>query len=52
MKNRLEADQGFKIIKENGNIVDLLTEIRGVSNEMEVTSVDTTIIIKEMTIAI
>ena len=38
VKNRLEAIQGFKIIKENGNIANLLTEIRGVSNEVEVSS--------------
>ena len=38
MKNILEASQGFKIIKENGNITNILTEIRGVSNEIEVSS--------------
>ena len=38
MKNILEASQGFKIIKENGNIANILTEIRGVSNEIEVSS--------------
>ena len=38
MKNRLESTQGFKIIKESGNIAKLLTEIRGVSNEVEVSS--------------
>ena len=38
MKNRLEAGQGFKIIKDNGYIAKLLTEIRGVSNEVEVSS--------------
>ena len=38
MKNKLEATQGFKIIKESGNIAKLLTEIRGVSNEVEVSS--------------
>ena len=34
MKNRLEAGQEFKMIKENGNIAELLTKIRGVSNEV------------------
>ena len=38
MKNRLEAGQRFKIIKDNGVIAKLLTEIRGVSNEGEVSS--------------
>ena len=38
MENRLEAGQGFKIIKDNGDIAKLLTEIRGVSNEVEVSS--------------
>ena len=34
MKNRLEAGQGFKMIKENGNIDELLSEIREVGNEI------------------
>ena len=38
MKNRLEAAQGLKIIKESGNKANLLTEIRRVSNEVEVSS--------------
>ena len=38
MKNRLEAGQEFKMIKENGNIAELLTKIRGVSNEVQVSS--------------
>ena len=38
MKNRLEAGQGFKIINDDGDIAKLLTEIRGVSNEVEVSS--------------
>ena len=38
MKKRLEAAKGFKIIKESENIANLLTEIRGVSNEVEVSS--------------
>ena len=38
MKHRLEAAQGFKIIKDSGNIANLLAEIRGVSNEVEVSS--------------
>ena len=36
MKNRLEAGQRFKIIKDDGDIAKLLSEIRGVSNEVEV----------------
>ena len=38
MKNRLEAGQGFKMIKENGNIAELLSEIHGVGNEVQVSS--------------
>ena len=38
VRNSLEADQRFKMIKENDNIAELLTEIRGVSNEVEVSS--------------
>ena len=62
MKNRLEAGQGFKIINDDGDIAKLLTEIRGVSNEVEVSSnvydaldgsrEDTIITIKEIMIVI
>ena len=61
MKSRLEAGQGFKIIKDNEDIAKLLTETRGVSNEVEVSSnvydtldenEDITITIKEIMIVI
>ena len=38
MENRLETEQRFNIIKDNGDTAKLLTEICGVSNEVEVSS--------------
>ena len=38
MQNRLESLAGYAIIKKESKIAELLVEIRGVSNELEVSS--------------